>query len=72
MANTRLIFQGENKGELECFTNANDHISIKASYSGDDIFELRIVSLDVSTAIKLSKVLRGCINELKSEDNGSK
>jgi len=68
MANIKLSFLGTEKtntqeNELECFINAKDEITISIN-SGE--YYPAIISLDVSTAIKLSKVLRSNISELKN------
>lgn len=72
MANVKLIFQGtEVSGtddyELECFVNQYNDIAISIS---DKESPATIISLDISTAIKLSKVLRTEINTAKEVNNG--
>ena len=69
MANIKLSFLGTevtntDENELECFINIHDEITMSISNNGD--FEL--ISLDVPTAIKLTKVLRGYINQIKELD----
>ncbi|AGO48519.1 hypothetical protein Phi18:3_gp007 [Cellulophaga phage phi18:3] len=69
MANVKLIFQGtESTGtedsELECYANSENEITLSIK---DCVNEHNsAISLDVSTAIKFSKVLRSAINEVKN------
>ena len=68
MANVKLSFLGTEVTntevhELECFINIHDEITLSIS---DDVHYPKVISLDVPTAIKLTKVLRSYINEIKS------
>ena len=68
MTNTKLIFLSsiDENTELECFTNTIDEVTLQITdKSSSHQFNTQIVSLDVPTAIKLSKVLRNEINKLK-------
>ena len=72
MANVKLIFQGTKKSntsgtELECFWNKQNEVTISINDNGD--LYPTMISLDVSTAIKLSKTLRTAINEAKEALN---
>ena len=72
MANVKLIFQGAEVSktddyELECFVNQFNDIAISID---DQESPANIISLDISTAIKLSKVLRTEINIAKEVQNG--
>ena len=63
MANVKLIFQGTEKGKtqehtLEVFANTNDEIFISIDMNCDHDFGEAFISLDKSTAIKLSRELR--------------
>ena len=71
MANVKLIFQGTEVSktddyELECYVNQFNDISISID---DQESPANIISLDISTAIKLSKVLRTEINIAKEIQN---
>jgi hypothetical protein len=73
MANVRLIFKGSEESkftkntELECFVNNQNEITISID-DGHDEYP-NIISLDVSTAIKLAKTIRTHINVIKSKTN---
>jgi len=67
MANVKLTFLGtENSGtnehKLECFANTNKEIYISLDLGN---YPPAFICLDVSTAIKLCKVLRQEINLIK-------
>jgi len=70
MANIKLIFRGSEESkftentELECFVNVENEITISID-DGHDQYP-NIISLDVSTAIKLAKTLRTHINTIKA------
>ena len=71
MANIKLILKGSiesdfsRETELECFANKVDEITISIN---DGMYE-SIMSLDISTAIEFSKLLRASIKEIKEEAN---
>jgi len=67
MANVRLKFYGNGDSEnhsLECYPNFRDEIFININMEDSGLPEAWIC-LDIPTAIKLSKVLRQSINEVK-------
>lgn len=70
MNNIRIIFQSTKESELktnlECVVK-NDEICLISKLDG--VPEERIVSLDVPSAIKFSKILRSNINILKNGGN---
>ncbi len=74
MTNTKLIFlssEDDNSSELECFLNTSNEITINIKDPNrGDFFSYEHVSLDLPTAIKLSKVLRSGINKGKEVLNG--
>ena len=69
MANVKLIFKGSEESkftkntELECFVNTKNEITISINDGHDEYPS--VISLDESTAIKLSKTLRTHINLIK-------
>ena len=69
MTNTRLLFMSTTDGletELECFANKSNDIVISITDTDcDHPWDNHYVSLDIPTAIKLSKVLRTEINKIK-------
>jgi len=72
MANVKLIFQGTEVSntedhELECFLNQHNDIAITLDTKD---CPATIISLDISTAIKLAKTLRTEINKAKEVNNG--
>ena len=73
MTNTKLIFLStlDEYMELECFNNKVNEITIRISDTDSDHqWSNQLVSLDIPTAIKLSKVLRTEINKAKEVNNG--
>jgi len=73
MGNTKLIFLSSlsDDTELECFVNSIDEITLQITDTdSDNQFNKQLVSLDIPTAIKLSKVLRSEINKIKEVSNG--
>ena len=73
MTNTKLIFLStqDDERELECFANSLDQITVSITDEGaDHAWNRQHVSLDISTAIKLHKVLRAEINKVKEAQNG--
>ena len=72
MTNTKLIFLSslDENTELECFINTVNEVTLQITdKDADNPFNTQLVSLDVPTAIKLSKVLRNEINKLKEVHN---
>ena len=72
MTNTKLIFLSslDENTELECFVNTINEITFKITDSDSDHqWSTNLVSLDIPTAIKLSKVLRTEINKAKEVEN---
>tara|TARA_R110000803_G_scaffold207371_1_gene275271 strand:- start:678 stop:908 length:231 start_codon:yes stop_codon:yes gene_type:complete len=70
MAKIKTVFLGtESSGtgqhELRCFANTRNEIYISIEELD---FPYSSISLDVSTAIKLSKTLRTAINIIKTEE----
>ena len=68
MANVRLKFYGNGDSEnhsLECYPNYNNQIYININME-DCGFPESWICLDIPTAIKLSKVLRQSINDIKN------
>lgn len=68
MANVRLKFYGNGESKnhnLECFANTNRKIYIQIDME-DSVISPSWICLDVPTAIKLSKVLRQSINQIKA------
>lgn len=73
MTNTKLIFLSslDENTELECFVNTINEVTLQITdKDAGNPFNTQLVSLDVPTAIKLSKVLRNEINKLKEVSNG--
>jgi hypothetical protein len=71
MAKVRLKFYGNDDSEnhsLECYPNYRNEIFININMEDSGVPESWIC-LDIPTAIKLSKVLRQSINEIKGIDN---
>ena len=71
MANVRLKFFGTENSKteeisLECFANFDNEIYIEIESEG---YPPSYICLDVSTAIKLAKVLRSEINKAKEVEN---
>jgi len=72
MTNTKLIFLStlDDYMELECFNNKINEITIRISDTDSEHqWSNQSISLDISTAIKLAKVLRTEINKAKEVDN---
>ena len=72
MTNTKLIFLSslDESTELECFVNTINEVTLQITdKDADNPFNTQLVSLDVPTAIKLSKVLRNEINKIKEVSN---
>ena len=71
MANVKMVFVDQNTRELnlECFSNNEDSIFIGIYYYDDKNPEQRWIDLDISTAIKLSKILRTEIANCKGGSN---
>lgn len=73
MTNTKLIFLSgieDHETELECFVNNSNDITISITDTDcDHPWDNHFVSLDIPTAIKLSKVLRTEINKAKGVTN---
>ena len=73
MTNTKLIFLSslDESTELECFVNTINEVTLQITdKDAGNPFNTQLVSLDVPTAIKLSKVLRNEINKIKEASNG--
>ena len=71
MANIKLVFCGTETSEtkdheLQCYRNSNDEVFIQIETPNE---YPSFICLDASTAIKLSKVLRQSINEIKEAKN---
>jgi hypothetical protein len=72
MTNTKLIFLSslDESTELECFVNTINEVTLQITdKDACNPFNTQLVSLDVPTAIKLSKVLRNEINKIKEVSN---
>jgi len=72
MTNTKLIFLSslDESTELECFVNTINEVTLQITdKDAGNPFNTQLVSLDVPTAIKLSKVLRNEINKIKEVSN---
>lgn len=71
MANVKMVFVDQNTRHinLECFSNNEDSIFIGVYYDDDKDLEQRWIDLDISTAIKLSKILRIEIANCKGGSN---
>ena len=72
MTNTKLIFLSslDESTELECFVNTINEVTLQITdKDAVNPFNTQLVSLDVPTAIKLSKVLRNEINKIKEVSN---
>ena len=74
MAKIELRFLDSNpiesyKPELQCFVNIKNEITIRIEDSVN-IEDFQVISLDISTAIKLAKTLRTEINKAKEVNNG--
>ncbi len=63
MANVKLSFYGSEKSRttehrLECYANTNKELFISIEKENSDCYDECFISLDKSTAIKLSKEIR--------------
>ncbi len=71
MANTKTIFlsskRSEHNSEMECSLSHGKEICLEI-WNGET--DAQFIYLDISTAIKLSKVLRTEINKAKEVSNG--
>jgi hypothetical protein len=72
MANIKMSFLGTKESEtnehyLQCYANSKNEIYIEIDINGHPP---SFICLDVSTAIKLHKVLRSEINKIKEVNNG--